>query len=58
MVYRLSRFFQFCGLMVMPIGIVGNLGGHLSLRDSLAIAGVGMGVFALGWFLQQNSKGP
>ncbi len=58
MVYRFARFVQFCGLMIMPLGIVGNVSNRLSLRDSLTIAAIGMGVFAFGWLLQQNSKGP
>lgn len=55
MVYKLGRFLQFVGLIVLPVAIAGNATERLDLQDSLVLAGIGMGIFLLGWLLQQSS---
>jgi hypothetical protein len=54
--YRMARALQFCGLVILPVAIAGNLAEHLTLWRSLSIAGAGMLVFYLGWLLQQGAK--
>jgi hypothetical protein len=56
--YRLGRFLQLLGLLIMPVGIAGNVAREdlVDLKASLLIAAAGMGVFATGWLLQQGSK--
>jgi hypothetical protein len=58
MLYKLGRVLQLVGMLIVPIAIAGNLvpGEPLSLGDMLKLAGVGVAVFALGWFLQQAGK--
>jgi len=54
MVYRLGRFLQLLGLLVLPVGVAGNIANPemVGVRASLGIAATGIAVFALGWALQ------
>jgi hypothetical protein len=56
MVYRLGRLLQLMGLVLLPIAMAGNIAERLDLRAMLTVAGIGVGVFALGWLLQQTAK--
>ncbi len=56
MLYKLCRFLQFLGLVILPVAIAGNLAEKMDLKQSLTLSGVGVGVFFLGWLLQQSSK--
>lgn len=59
MLYKLGRFLQLLGLLLLPVGIAGNLvpePRQLDLRTSLTISVCGMLVFVLGWLLQQGSR--
>ena len=59
MLYKLGRFLQFLGLFViLPVAMAGNLAERLSLKDMLLLSAAGVGVFFLGWLLQQSSKPP
>jgi hypothetical protein len=57
-IYKLGRFLQFVGLIVLPVAIAGNVAEKLNLRDSLIMAGAGMLIFLLGWLLQQSARPP
>jgi hypothetical protein len=58
MLYKLGRFLQFVGLFViLPIAIVGQALNRLSEGQMFLWTGVGIGVFYLGWNLQQRRKG-
>lgn len=54
--YQLGRTLQFLGLVVLPIGIAGNLAESLTLWQSLILSGAGMLIFYLGWLLQGVGK--
>ena len=56
MLYKLGRLLQFLGLVIVPIGIAGNLAEKLDLKESLTLSGIGVGVFFVGWLLQQSGK--
>ena len=59
MLYKLGRFLQLLGLLILPVGLAGNLvpePRQLDLRTSLAISACGMVVFFIGWLLQQASR--
>ena len=56
MAYKLGRFLQLVGLLILPIAIAGNVNESLNLREMLTWATVGIGVFGLGWLLQQTGK--
>ena len=56
MVYKLGRFLQLAGLIVLPVAIAGNASERLDLKDFLLLSAVGMGIFLLGWLLQQSSR--
>ena len=58
MLYRLGRFLQFAGLVILPIAISGNVAEQLDLRQSLTLSGVGIAAFTLGWLLQQAGRSP
>lgn len=53
---QLGRTLQFLGLLILPIGIAGNLAGSLTLWQSLILSSSGMLVFYLGWLLQGAGK--
>jgi hypothetical protein len=58
MLYRLGRFFQVVGMLVMPVGVVGNVidPQRVDVKTTLTVAGAGMIVFTLGWLMQQAGK--
>jgi hypothetical protein len=56
MLYSVARILQFVGLILLPVAMAGNIEGSLDLRQMLMLAGVGIGVFILGWLLQQAAR--
>jgi hypothetical protein len=56
--YRLGRFLQLVGMVLLPLAIAGNLSPHdpLELRTSLTLSAVGVAVFLVGYVLQQAGK--
>jgi hypothetical protein len=56
--YKLGRLLQVVGLVVLPVAIAGNLAPEnpLSLWRSLALSGVGVLVFSLGWLIQNAGR--
>ena len=57
MLYKIGRFLQFLGLLLLPVGIAGNVARpeDVSLGMSLMISGVGMTIFVLGHLIQQRA---
>lgn len=58
--YRVGRFFQFLGLLILPIAIAGNLAREeqINLKVSLMMSAAGVAIFALGWLIQQAARKP
>jgi hypothetical protein len=58
MLYRLGRFLQLLGLLILPAAIAGNLAreDQIDLKVSLAMSAVGIIVFTIGWLIQQGSR--
>ncbi len=54
--YKLSRALQLIGLIVLPVAIAGNAAERLTLGQSLLLSAAGIGVFSLGWLLQQGAR--
>jgi hypothetical protein len=61
MLYRIGRLLQLIGLLLLPVGIAGNLvpdpDRQISLKTSLLISAAGVTVFYIGWRLQEAGKG-
>lgn len=56
MLYTLARLMQFAGLLILPVAMAGQVEGQLSVRAMLTLTGIGIGVFFLGWLLQQATR--
>ncbi len=56
MLYKIGRFLQFAGLIILPVAISGNVAEKLDLKESLLLSSVGCLVFICGWLLQQSSR--
>ena len=56
MLYKLGRFLQLFGLLVVPVALAGNAAERLDLKMMLLMAGLGVAVFALGWWIQQSAR--
>jgi hypothetical protein len=58
MFYKVGRVLQVAGMLVLPVGMAGNIvrPEQITVQDSLVIAGVGLAMFALGWLLQQVGR--
>ncbi|HWG47402.1 MAG TPA: hypothetical protein VN688_31855 [Gemmataceae bacterium] len=58
MLYKLGRFLQIVGMILLPLAIAGNLSPErpLDLRESLTLSAIGIVVFGVGYFLQQASR--
>ena len=56
--YKLGRLLQVVGMILLPVGVVGNLmpDKPLDLSTSLRISGLGIIVFCLGWLMQQAGR--
>jgi hypothetical protein len=55
MQYKLGRLLQFLGLFViLPLAMAGNMMDRLSLKDMLLFSAAGVGVFYVGYLLQQS----
>jgi hypothetical protein len=60
MLYKLGRFLQVVGMILLPVAIAGNLVPEtpLTLWQSLTLSGIGVIVFTIGWLIQQVGKPP
>jgi hypothetical protein len=58
MLYKVGRLLQLAGLILLPVAIAGNVAreDQINLKVSLMLSAVGVGVFALGWWLQQAAR--
>jgi hypothetical protein len=56
--YKLGRLLQLVGLILLPVAIAGNVARKedISLRVSLTLSAIGIGIFVLGWLLQQATR--
>jgi len=57
MAYKVGRVMQGFGLILLPVAMAGNMARpqEFGLWYTLGLSGLGIGVFALGWLLQQAS---
>jgi len=58
MLYRIARFMQLAGLIILPIAISGNVAEKIDLRESLSLSAIGILLFIAGWLLQQFGSPP
>lgn len=60
MLYRVGRFLQLFGLLIMPVGLAGNLANReaVGTREELGILLLGLAVFGIGWMMQRLGKAP
>jgi hypothetical protein len=58
MLYKLGRLLQVIGMILLPVAMAGNLAPNqpLDVRAFLTLAFIGVGVFGLGWLLQQAGR--
>ena len=56
--YKLGRFLQLMGMIILPLAIAGNVAREeqIDLKVSLTMSAIGIGVFTLGWLIQQGAK--
>jgi hypothetical protein len=52
--YRLGRFLQLVGLLVLPFSVVSNVVGKIGLGQSMIASAVGALVFYSGYVLQNQ----
>jgi hypothetical protein len=56
MLYTLARLLQLAGLLLLPIAMAGQAAERLDVREMLTMAGIGVGLFVLGWLVQQAAR--
>jgi hypothetical protein len=58
MLYKLGRFLQIAGMIIVPVGMAGNIvrPEQVSVNDSLMVMLFGLVVFGVGWLLQQAGR--
>ena len=56
--YKIGRFLQLVGLILLPVGMAGNLAYPKDFTETsmFVMMGVGGGVFTLGYLLQQSAR--
>jgi hypothetical protein len=54
-----ARLLQLIGLILLPVGVVGQVVRPevIGVREMLMITGAGIGVFFVGWMLQGKQAG-
>jgi len=53
MLYKIARFLQLLGLLIVPFAMSGQILEKLTVPQMLIVTGVGVAVFTLAWLLQQ-----
>lgn len=53
--YRLGRFLQILGMIILPFGIASELVGEVGLGQSLLIAAAGTLIFYVGYVVQNQA---
>jgi hypothetical protein len=53
--YRIGRFLQIVGMIILPFGIASELVGKVGLGQSLLIAAGGTLIFYVGYVVQHHS---
>jgi hypothetical protein len=58
MLYQLGRLLQVIGMIVVPLAIAANVAPEhaIDLRTSLTFSGLGVGIFGVGWLIQQAAR--
>jgi len=58
MLYKLGRFLQLVGLILLPVGMAGNLARpeDFGTTSVLVMLMAGGGIFAIGYLLQQTGR--
>jgi len=58
MLYRIGRALQVTGMLILPVGMAGNIlqPEKVTVQDSLMVAAVGVAVFVVGWLIQQAGR--
>jgi hypothetical protein len=58
MLYKIGRFLQLVGMILLPVAIAGEVmpDQRLNLRESLTLSAVGVVLFTLGWLIQQAGR--
>jgi hypothetical protein len=58
LLYKIGRFLQVVGMIVLPVGMIGNMADpvRVDIKTSLMIAGAGILLFTAGWLLQQAAR--
>jgi len=58
MIYKFGRLLQLSGLAIIPVALAGNAFDPraVSLWSMLGISGAGIGIFTLGWLIQQSVR--
>jgi hypothetical protein len=60
--YRLARFLQVLGMLIVPLALAGNLAQaagapiNLDVKQMLMLAGLGILIFYIGHALQQRTR--
>ena len=55
--FKLGRLLQFVALVILPLSMVAQLSGSISLGQMLQFLCVAVGIFTLGYLLQRYSGG-
>ena len=56
LLYKLGRFLQVVGMVLLPVGIAGDVTGRVKFGTALALSAAGVVVFLVGWLLQQAGR--
>ena len=55
--FKLGRLLQFVALVILPLAMLAQLSGSISLGQMLQFMFVAVGIFTLGYLLQRYSGG-
>ena len=53
MLYKIGRFLQLVGMIVLPVAIAGQVAEKLTLKTFYILSAAGVVIFFIGWLLQQ-----
>jgi hypothetical protein len=56
LLYKLGRFLQVVGMILLPVAIAGNASDRTSFKTFLIVAAIGVVVFTVGWLIQEAGR--
>ena len=56
--YKLGRFLQVVAMCILPVAMAGQMLERITVQEMMLLLALGVGVFFVGWTIQQSGRPP